>query len=235
MAAMNVSWKQSSASFGPTAPTRNLYTRVRCSSRNDWNGGIEAGRWPRSARVLPLPSRAGRCGGSRASSPMWSAALPLLLVTSIDMENARERSDVKRRGSHGGPRVGPAMARPGKPTRRAQPLGPANRGVDLSLGQHAEERLAKRSRSKLAGHAAQVRALPPGNGLPGERPDHGAEFGLGAEAHAVIDHPDRSVLGTQTMAALAIGIVGHHVERRYRHELVQAEHSQSEEVLSGVR
>src|SRR5256885_3751901 len=38
-AAMKVSWKQSSASFGPTAPTRKRWTSSRWVSRKRWNGG----------------------------------------------------------------------------------------------------------------------------------------------------------------------------------------------------
>src|SRR5207253_2180751 len=44
-------------------------------------------------------------------------------------------------------------------------------------------------------------------------PDHRAQLGLDVEAEAVVDAVDGAVLGQQAVAALAVGVVGHQVER----------------------
>ena len=51
------------------------------------------------------------------------------------------------------------------------------------------------------------------DGLVGEVPDHGAQLGFGVEAQAVVDRPDPAVAVDQDVAALAVGGVGHDVER----------------------
>ncbi len=92
---MKVSWKQSSASTGPTEETRNRHTTSRWASRKRWKGGSALAHWgfnacslrnvrslsSRTRRSLPpLRGRAGPRAASRAQRRRRAVALLAVLV-----------------------------------------------------------------------------------------------------------------------------------------------------------
>ena len=71
----------------------------------------------------------------------------------------------------------------------------------------------------MFGHSAYFREEIVGDRFTTEFPDHGSKFEVGREAEPVVDGPDMVVGVDQTMTALAVGVVGHHVEHRDAAEL----------------
>src|SRR6478672_3236000 len=66
---MKVSWKQSSASWGPTAAIRKPSTSRECSSRRAWNGGI-------SVKTLIKRGQARKREIAREIPAPWTTLLP---------------------------------------------------------------------------------------------------------------------------------------------------------------
>ena len=83
----------------------------------------------------------------------------------------------------------------------------------------------------------QVVAHVVGQRLTGKFPDHRAELGIDVEAQTVVDRPDAPVGTEQAVAALAIGVVGHQIERADAREPVAVRRvlAQGEIVLREVR
>jgi hypothetical protein len=73
------------------------------------------------------------------------------------------------------------------------------------------EELADAPGEPVAGQARQRGQIVRGQRLAAEVPDHGAQLVLLVEAEPVVDAPE-AILGQQHMAALAVRIVGHHIE-----------------------
>src|SRR4051794_26543222 len=114
-------------------------------------------------------------------------------------------------------------------------LGAAVEGVELLVVEQGREAFVQRALVELADHAAHVVGGLGREPLPGILPDDGAQLVLVVEAEPVVDADDHVVgLVVQAVAALAIGVVGQHVEPCELTEAVDVVVAQREEVLVGI-
>src|SRR6266536_2505610 len=194
------------------------------------------GTSPGSSRRPPAaPRRPGGTGTPRPGAPPGSSGTGGSPPRSCPSPTERRGSGGReRRRSHRGPRIRAPPEGMGEPSRPGQGVGPSRRGIDLGLGEEGPKLAPDGPRSELLGHPAHVGQQRWRDRLAGEVPDHRADLRLGREAHAVIDHPDSSPGTEEAVPALAVGVVGDHVEGGDGPELIRVPVAEGEEEVFEV-
>src|SRR6476659_8463284 len=92
MAAMNVSWKQSSAASRPTAATRYRHTSSRWASRKRWNGGLVTENRRYAAEIREIRGRSVLLG----RQPPQHRRRAIALLPELDPQRVQDGEDVGR-------------------------------------------------------------------------------------------------------------------------------------------
>src|SRR6185503_14771786 len=92
MAAMNVSWKQSSAASRPTAATRYRHTSSRWASRKRWNGGFVTDNRRYAAAIREIRARSLLLG----RQPPQHRRRAVALLAELDPQRIEDGEDVVR-------------------------------------------------------------------------------------------------------------------------------------------